>query len=269
MGLTSLDLERCEALQSLPESVGQLTGLTSLDLRYCEVLQSLLKSVGQLTGLTSLDLERCEALQGISRFWWAAAKGDARAQCNLGACYYYGVGVEKDEKRAAVLYAKAAELYAKDVERGDAWWQYFLGECYARDRGGGRDEAIALYWMRKAAEQGDPTIKAKLAEYLMEGLGGTPDWVEAMRLFESSLGTKAPSLIMSAWMLWTGHYGVQQNRGKAIKMSVDVYRMEDSKDQRTRFEVVGRTWPAALKWFESGIGRWGGYEPKMTRGDLH
>ena len=37
-----------------------------------------------------------------------AEEGDAKAQNNLGGCYYNGSGVGKDEKQAAKWYTKAA-----------------------------------------------------------------------------------------------------------------------------------------------------------------
>jgi TPR repeat protein len=156
--------------------------------------------------------------------------------------------VEKDE-------AKAAELYAKAAEQGDATAQYWLGECYAKGRGVEKDGAKAVKWMQTAAEQGDPGIKANLAEYLMEGLGGEPDWVEALRLFESSLETQAPSKVTSAWMLWQGKIGVQQDRLRAKAMCEEVLTMEDLEDQLERWEAVGWTWPAALAWFRSEVWR--------------
>ena len=38
-----------------------------------------------------------------------AEAGDAKAQFLLGACYYEGEGVEKDEKEAVKWYTKSAE----------------------------------------------------------------------------------------------------------------------------------------------------------------
>jgi hypothetical protein len=83
----------------------------------------------------------------------------------------------------------------------------------------------------------------------MEGLGGEPDWVKALHLFQSSLDTKAPSKIMSAWMLWRGQNGVRRNRLKARTMCEEVLTTQDLEDQLKRWEAVGWTWPAALEWF--------------------
>jgi Leucine-rich repeat (LRR) protein len=241
-GLTSLGLSRCKALTSLPESVGRLTGLESLDLSGCGALQSLPEWVGQLT---DLQLDGCEALRSLPESVRALMEqGDDRTQCSLGWCYQNGRGVEKDE-------ACAAELYAKAAERGNAEAQSRLGDCYARGRGVEKDGAEAVTWMRRGAERGDLALEANLAELLMEGLGGPPDWVEALQLFESSLGSYAPSKITSAWMLWGGQHGVQQDRLKAKAMCEEVLTTEDLEDQVRDWEALRWTWPAALKWFRS------------------
>ena len=63
-GLTSLNLNRCKALQDVSGLSG-LTGLTSLNLSSCEALQDV-SGLSGLTGLTSLNLSSCEALQDVS-----------------------------------------------------------------------------------------------------------------------------------------------------------------------------------------------------------
>ncbi|GAQ86530.1 hypothetical protein KFL_002950020 [Klebsormidium nitens] len=212
-------------------------------------LASLSVSVGALRGLASLDLKRCEALASLPEAVTVLmVKGDARTQFSLGCSYASDTGVEKDE-------ARAAELYSKAAERGDAAAQCFLGMCYARSRGVDKDGAKAVKWMRTAAQQGDPGIKANLAEYLMEGLGGAPNWVEALQLFQSSLVSKAPSKVTSAWMLYGGQNGVQRDKLKARTMCEEVLTTEDLEDQLESWEAVGWTWPAALEWFRSEVWR--------------
>ena len=49
----------------------------------------------------------------------AAEQGDAKAQYNLGNCYYFGNGVTENEQEAVKWYRKAAE-------QGDAKAQYVI-----------------------------------------------------------------------------------------------------------------------------------------------
>src|SRR5947199_223080 len=76
-----------------------------------------------------------------------AEQGYANAQCNLGACYSYGTGVEKDEQ-------KAVEWFKKAAEQGYAYGQYNLGWCYEKGVGVKQDEQKAVELYEKAAEQG-------------------------------------------------------------------------------------------------------------------
>eukprot|EP00253_Pinus_taeda_P034138 PITA_34138 len=55
----------CEQLQTLPESIGNLSGLQSLDLYRCRNLKMLPDSVGKLSGLQSLHLSSCSSLQTL------------------------------------------------------------------------------------------------------------------------------------------------------------------------------------------------------------
>jgi tetratricopeptide (TPR) repeat protein len=94
------------------------------------------------------------------------ATGNARAQCYLGACYEYGVGVPEDDKQAAEWYRKAAE-------QGYVLAQYRLGESYHRGRGVPKDLKQAAEWYRKAAEQGDEEAKKDLECIEIEASNGS------------------------------------------------------------------------------------------------
>jgi len=108
----------------------------------------------------------------------AAEQGDAKAQYNLGMCYYNGEGVVKDQTEAVKWWRKAAEQghakaqstlgvyysdanpveaakwFRKAAEQGDAQAQYFLGACYDFGNGVAQDKAEATKWLRKSAAQG-------------------------------------------------------------------------------------------------------------------
>ena len=47
----------------------------------------------------------------------AANQGHARAQCNLGECYYFGYGVEQSYEEAVKWFRKAAEQGSTDAKR--------------------------------------------------------------------------------------------------------------------------------------------------------
>jgi TPR repeat protein len=47
--------------------------------------------------------------EAVKWFRKAADQGDAKAQLNLGACYFRGEGVKQDKAEAVKWYRKAAE----------------------------------------------------------------------------------------------------------------------------------------------------------------
>src|ERR1039457_858813 len=75
-----------------------------------------------------------------------AEKGDAIAQCNLGAYYYYGNG-------GATNYTEAVNWYRKSAEQNYAEAQFCLGNCYEYGEGVATNYVEAVNWFRKAAEQ--------------------------------------------------------------------------------------------------------------------
>jgi len=76
-----------------------------------------------------------------------AEQGDALAQYDLGAMYYNGFGVPKDD-------AEVARWYRLAAEQGDAYAQTGLGFLYALGEGVPEDSVLAYMWLNLAAAQG-------------------------------------------------------------------------------------------------------------------
>lgn len=97
--------------------------------------------------------------QAVECFRKAAEQGNASAQNNLGICYFWGKGVERDELQGIYLLRKA-------VEQGNATAHINLFNCYFN--GGNvvqKDEKQAVNWLRKAAEQGNAEAQLQLGIY--------------------------------------------------------------------------------------------------------
>jgi TPR repeat protein len=77
----------------------------------------------------------------------AAEQGHANAQCNLGAMFEKGLGVEQS-------YKKAVEYFTMAAEQGYANAQFNLGLMFDNGRGVEQSCAIARKWWTKAANQG-------------------------------------------------------------------------------------------------------------------
>jgi len=85
----------------------------------------------------------------------AAEKGHAVAQYNLGIMTYLGQGVEQD-------YRQAAEWFRRAGEQDHAAAQYNLGFLYYEGKGVERDNLQAYMWIDRAASLGDDkAVKAR------------------------------------------------------------------------------------------------------------
>ena len=85
--------------------------------------------------------------EDVKHYKLAAEQGDAVAQYNLGNCYLYGEGVEKN-------YEEAVKWYRLAAEQGDAFAQNKLGVCYEKGTGVEQNYEEAAKWYALAAEQG-------------------------------------------------------------------------------------------------------------------
>lgn len=91
-------------------------------------------------------------------FWQvytSALRDDKEAQYQIGVMYERGIGVEKDQ-------AKAAEWYEKSAWQGYMDAQYNLALMYASGRGVDKDLDRAMIWLAKAARQGDKEARKVL-----------------------------------------------------------------------------------------------------------
>ena len=75
-----------------------------------------------------------------------AEQGDMESQFQLGRCYAFGTGTEKNDQQAASWFRKAAE-------QGHAKAQYNLGVAYMTALGVDHDDAEARKWFLKSAQQ--------------------------------------------------------------------------------------------------------------------
>ena len=120
------------------------------------------------------------------KFLDAAKKGDAEAQYNLGACYEFGGGTEKNVDRAKEWYQKAAakghqkaqerlrvlnppktpstdelKQYRRDAGKGDAESLFQLGQCREFGYQCSKDPDAALRYYSRAAAKGHEAAKER------------------------------------------------------------------------------------------------------------
>mgnify|MGYP001187701335 FL=1 len=142
---------------------------------------------------TTAETDSQQALQKeLDELKKKAVAGDAKAQTRLGAMYYFGEGVPKDN-------AKAAEWFRKAAEQGQVYAQYNLGSMYARGEGVRKDATKAADWYRKTAEQGYDEAQYNLGVRYEFGEGVPKDDAKAMDWYRKAAEQ--------------GNFGAQRNLG--------------------------------------------------------
>ncbi len=107
----------------------------------------------------------------------AAERNHVESLYKLGVCYYSGLGVNEDRKKAMSLYSQAAET-------GFALAQFALGQCYALSQGAEFDMKKAFQWYLEAAKNGHGKARVEVAKCYFHGIGTEKntkdafDWME-------------------------------------------------------------------------------------------
>ena len=112
--------------------------------------------------------------QAILFFEKAAQMGYAKAEYELALCYHFGLGIDKNLKKAAYWYNQASL-------QGETNSQYNLGYLYEKGQGVTQDYANAVYWYREAAVQGHTEAQFKLGVCYDTGLGIEQNFQEAAK----------------------------------------------------------------------------------------
>ena len=110
----------------------------------------------------------------------AADQGFADAQYSLGYRHLNGYGVDLDAEQAKAWLEKAAAQ-----KHGEAI--FTLGDVYQSGMSGFPDDPVlGNTWFRRGAEIGHADSQRRLAENLLQGVGGPANAVEALRWFKAS-----------------------------------------------------------------------------------
>jgi len=139
-------------------------------------------------------------VEAVRWFRKAAGQNYAPAQRDLGVSYLEGHGVAKD-------YVEAVKWYRKAAEQSDAAAQTSLGYCYAGGQGVTKDEVEAVKWYRRAAEQNEAVAQYDLGNCYVKGQGLAKDYVEAVKWFRKAAeqgDTDAQTILGSCFVLGQG-----------------------------------------------------------------
>jgi TPR repeat protein len=119
-----------------------------------------------MRGLINLDPEGAfDPTKALQWFQLAAEQGNAAGQYNMGCCFFWGVGVQKNEKEAVGWFLKAAD-------QGFTVAEYAFGYYLLTDVSAESDARQGIPWLLKAAQKGLPE-----AMYLLGVLAETGDLI--------------------------------------------------------------------------------------------
>jgi uncharacterized protein len=144
-------------------------------------------------------------------FWdrKAAEQGYAKAQADLGVMYELGSGVQQDS-------AEAVKWYSKASEQGDAFAQTNLGRAYATGHGVQQDYAHAAVWYRKAAEQEHSDAQVALARLYLKGQGVPKDHTQAAFWFRKAAEQGNTDAQFNLALQLMNGWGVSQDTKQAM-----------------------------------------------------
>jgi TPR repeat protein len=146
----------------------------------------------------------------LSLFRPLAERGDARAQVNIAAMYFNGLGVRQDFAEAMRWFRRAADL-------GDATAQNNLGLIYFNGLGLAKDHGEAMRWFRLAAGQGHAGGQNNLGLMVLNVPEAAQDLPEAMRWFRLAADQGlADAQVNLGWGYEEGR-GVPKDQAQAMR----------------------------------------------------
>ena len=152
--------------------------------------------------------------EAVKWFTKAAEQENAKAQYNLGICYYYGYGVQYRDRREAVKW------YTKAAEQGLPMAQCNLGVCYENGNGVEKNFEEAVKWYTKAANQEYARAQYNLALSYDKGEGVAKNDSEAMKWYLKAVKNNYPqAAYYYGGMLLEGNKqkGVTKNIPEGVK----------------------------------------------------
>lgn len=144
-----------------------------------------------------------------------ANEGKAEWQNDLGCCYFYGRGVEKDMEKANIWFAKAAE-------HGFSNAQFNMGLSYFKGDGYPKDFARAKKWFEKAAAQGSKDAQLHVAWCLEDMKAPHCDVVAACKR-AAEMGNADAQCHLGFWY-FEGKHGLEKDIAESNRWFMEAAR---------------------------------------------
>lgn len=138
----------------------------------------------------------------------AAESGDAIGAYNFAVCLAEGVGVERDDARAAQWFRRAADHIVNA--------QYRYGRILAEGRGVPQNFEEARHWLQQAANTNMLEALLDLAALKLQGRGGPRDDQGASELFERAAAQGNADAMFALGALFGGGHEVETDRARSL-----------------------------------------------------
>ncbi len=165
--------------------------------------------------------------QYLARQEVLANLGDKGAQYQLGRSYLTGNGAEKNAKKAAFWFNKAAR-------NGHSISQRTLATMYYSGIGVRKAPAHALKWFLKAAENGDAAAQVAVADMYYRGIGmHRPNLKQAWRWMMASAENGDAMAQYRVGLMFRDGRGIRTNLSRAfLWLHVAALNMPDEKQRQ-------------------------------------
>lgn len=173
----------------------------------------------------------------------SASAGYAKSQNNLGHCYEFGKGVEKDDsvafewyQRAAAQdhaasfvnlgfmhlkrkeYSEAFRVFLKASESGNVESWFYLGLMHSKGYHVPTNEYLAFEYFERASARGHVQSALKLGDCYFSGCGGTAkDYTKAFEIYEK--------LAMNGNSVAAKNLGIMCEDGLGVEVDEDAAEM--------------------------------------------
>jgi uncharacterized protein len=181
-------------------------------------IPSLVPATGPDAAYTAFD--QGQYLTALKLSEDAAARGEPQANTLIGRIYIDGLGVQKDERKAADYFKRASDM-------GDVQGTFALGMAYAQGRGVKKDYNIAADLFEKAALTGNPDANYNLGILFLNGTGKPQNPIRAFQhiryaaekgitqaeydlaeLYQTGTGVDANALEAAKWLSKASEQGL-------------------------------------------------------------
>ena len=157
----------------------------------------------------------------------AAARGNPAAQTEVASRFAKGTGVDKNLK-------KAAEWYGRAAAQSFAPAQYRLGALHERGLGVKKDIALARTWYRRAAEQGNIRAMHNLAVLYTRTDAKGQDYTSAKNWFHEAARHGLADSQFNLGILYESGLGATKNAAEAYKWFTLAARQGDTEAVKRR-----------------------------------